>query len=305
MKFYSHGKLLISGEYLVLKGALSLAVPVNFGQTMDILETDDNSTLTWESYEYNRLWFKALYDIHTLEITYSTETKIAEKLGRILQAARQLNAGFFEKQGRVKVVVKTGFDLTWGLGSSSGLISNIALWAEVSPFALHKKVSQGSGYDVVCAQEDGPMFFKIQGESYDVQKVDFNPSFSDKIYFIYLGNKQNSDESVDKFNAGKKNFKNEIHSISCLSKEIAFAENFNDFEKAIREHEIFMSSVLQQKKLKEVRFSDLDGEVKSLGAWGGDFAMLTWRGSKQELLKYLGSKKIQTIFTFKEFVKTR
>jgi mevalonate kinase len=305
MKFYSHGKLLISGEYLVLKGAISLAAPVNFGQTLEVKVSDDNSLLTWESYEYDKLWFKAQFHIPTLKIIYSSEPRTADRLGRILKATGQLNPGFFEKHGGVKIEVRTGFDLLWGLGSSSGLISNIALWAEVSPFALHKKVSQGSGYDVVCAQEDGPVFFKIQEESYDVQKVDFNPSFSDRIYFIYLGNKQNSDESVNEFYSRKVNVRNEIEIVSKLSQEIAFAENLYDFEKAVREHEKLLSSVLQQKKLKEERFSDLDGEVKSLGAWGGDFAMLTWHRSKQELIKYLESKKIQTVFTFQELVKIR
>jgi len=305
MKFYSHGKLLISGEYLVLKGALSLAVPVNFGQTLEVTVSDDNSLLTWESYEFDRLWFKAQYDIHTLSIIYSSETRVADRLGRILKAAGQLNPGFFEQHRGVTVEVRTGFDLSWGLGSSSGLISNIALWTDVSPFELHKKVSQGSGYDVVCAQEDGPVFFKVQGESYDARKVKFNPVFRDSIYFIYLGNKQNSDESVDKFNAVKLNLSNEIERISKLSQDMAFAENPEDFENAIKEHEIIMSSVLQQKRLKEVRFPELKGEIKSLGAWGGDFAMLTWHGSKRELLHYMDSKKIQTVFAFPELIKIR
>ena len=32
----SFGKLLISGEYLILKGAKGLSIPVNFSQTLNV-----------------------------------------------------------------------------------------------------------------------------------------------------------------------------------------------------------------------------------------------------------------------------
>ena len=35
-QFYSHGKLLITGEYLVLDGAKALAVPTVFGQDLSV-----------------------------------------------------------------------------------------------------------------------------------------------------------------------------------------------------------------------------------------------------------------------------
>lgn len=34
--FYSNGKLLLSGEYAVLDGALSLAVPTKYGQLLSV-----------------------------------------------------------------------------------------------------------------------------------------------------------------------------------------------------------------------------------------------------------------------------
>lgn len=35
-RFYSHGKFLLTGEYLVLEGALALALPLKLGQTMTV-----------------------------------------------------------------------------------------------------------------------------------------------------------------------------------------------------------------------------------------------------------------------------
>ena len=40
-KFHSHGKLLISGEYVVLDGATALALPTRFGQTLEVEEIEN------------------------------------------------------------------------------------------------------------------------------------------------------------------------------------------------------------------------------------------------------------------------
>ena len=57
--FYSRGKLLLSGEYLVLKGARALALPTKLGQTLSF-EKKQSSQLIWKSLDKNGLsWFSA------------------------------------------------------------------------------------------------------------------------------------------------------------------------------------------------------------------------------------------------------
>ncbi len=56
------------------------------------------------------------------------------------------------------------FPRDWGLGSSSTLINNVAQWAQVDPFDLHFKVSNGSGYDIACANEDSPIVYSTQNQ---------------------------------------------------------------------------------------------------------------------------------------------
>jgi mevalonate kinase len=305
MRFYSHGKLLLSGEYLVLKGALSLAVPLKLGQTLEITDEAENSTLSWESYEHDQLWFSAGYRIPDLLPTQTTDKRIANKLESILKAASSLNPKFLSNKDGIRVVTRTGFSLSWGFGSSSGLISNIAWWAQIDPFELHKKVSHGSGYDVICAREDGPVFFKVLGDKFEKYKAEFDPAFKHQIFFIYLGNKQDSSVSVKNFMSLNKDFSKEIQAISSLSHSIASESNLDDFEHAIHHHEKVMASILGRKTLKKNRFPDLEGEIKSLGAWGGDFAMLTWHGTKQELRDYLAFKSIDTVLSFEELIKIR
>jgi mevalonate kinase len=54
--FYSNGKLLITGEYLVLDGAKAFALPTKFGQSL-IIEEGSNKAIQWVSYD-GSVWFE-------------------------------------------------------------------------------------------------------------------------------------------------------------------------------------------------------------------------------------------------------
>ncbi len=305
MKYYSHGKLLIAGEYLVLNGATSLTVPLTYGQSLEVKMEGSKNALTWESYERDKLWFRGKFDAKFFDIIESTDQRISEKLRVILKETIVLNPNFLDRLKSSNVRTSSEFKFHWGFGSSSTLLSNIALWAEIDPFDLHLKTSSGSGFDVVAARKNEPFFFKKKKNGYSIEKVNFNPIFKDQIYFVYLGQKQDSAISVDQFKSRKKSFRIETKLISDLSRHIASAETLVDFEYYLKEHEMIIASILKQKRIKEARFNDLDGEIKSLGAWGGDFAMMTWRDSKKKLIQYLGEKNIDTIFSFKELIKNK
>jgi mevalonate kinase len=302
MNYYSSGKLLLTGEYLILKGALALASPVRFGQSLKMVENND-PFLAWESFEKGICWFKAKFDTAFFKITETTDEKIATRLMSWLKAADVLNPGFLNGQKGKKAIVEADFNLSWGLGSSSSLLSNIAWWAEVDPFRLHKLVSNGSGYDVVSARADSPVFFRRDGEGYKTDRADFNPVFKGNLYFIYSGRKQDSAKSVEGFKNSSNLSVHEIERISDLTNQIASAKTLAEFEAYMKEHEEIISGVLKQKRLMEERFADLEGEIKSLGAWGGDFAMMTWHKTKEELKAYLKTKNIDTFFPFDEIIK--
>ena len=50
MNLYSNGKLLITGEYLVLNGAEALALPLSCGQSLNYKKTTNN-LIKWNSYD--------------------------------------------------------------------------------------------------------------------------------------------------------------------------------------------------------------------------------------------------------------
>ena len=57
---------------------------------------------------------------------------------------------------------------------------------------------------------------------------------------------------------------------------------------------------MQTKTVKEKYFSDYNGSIKSLGAWGGDFILAT-RNNKNYFLE----KGFNTVFSFSELIKNK
>jgi len=305
MKFFSRGKLLISGEYLVLKGAVALAVPLKFGQILQVGKSEKAEELRWESREYGKTWFSTTLKLPSLDIAESSDFAIAENLVKHLKAIIRLRPEFIEKMSATTVITDLEFKKEWGFGSSSGLISNLAYWADLDPFELHNKVSSGSGYDVICAREEGPVYFNVSKQGYNTEKLNLRNSVRNRIFFVYLGKKEDTAKNVDAFLAKKKSFRVEKRFVSELSRHMGDATNIEDFEYYMKEHEQIISSLLRKPPLKEGIFKDLAGEAKSLGAWGGDFAMITWNDTSKELMEYLSVKNMKTMFSFSELIKTR
>lgn len=156
--FRANGKLLLTGEYLVLKGALALALPTRFGQTMTV-ETVCTPSLQWDAYKPDAKWFSATLNPDTLAVMETDDPAKAEKLSQILQAVKTLNHNAFEQGLRFET--RLDFDPEWGLGSSSTLIANLATWADVNPYALLKMTFGGSGYDIACATAEQPIYYQL------------------------------------------------------------------------------------------------------------------------------------------------
>ena len=86
-KFKSNGKLLLTGEYLILDGALSIALPCNYGQSLVFIKNNDK-IINWKSFSSNNnLWFCALIEIENLKLIETNDQSKAEWLIEILQSS--------------------------------------------------------------------------------------------------------------------------------------------------------------------------------------------------------------------------
>jgi mevalonate kinase len=299
-KYYSNGKLLITGEYVVLDGALSLAIPTQFGQSL-IVEPIDQAQLLWKSIdEKGNCWFETEIkssDIDNLDVDNSND--IAKRLLDILKVAKKLNPSFLEKTQGFKITTKLDFKKDWGLGTSSTLISNIAQWAKIDPYTLLKMTFGGSGYDIACAQHDNPITYQIKHNQPIVNEVSFNPTFHEHLYFIYLNKKQNSREGIAQYRLNPTNKNIPINEINAITKDMISCNSLSEFESLLTNHELIVSQLINQDPIKERYFNDFNGSIKSLGAWGGDFILATSQSNPESYFKNRG---FETIIPFQEMI---
>lgn len=301
--FYSNGKLLLSGEYLVLKGAEAIALPLKLGQDLRInsVPTELSPILEWKSYENEFLWFEMRANLNDLNLIESTDLLIADRLLKILQEARKINEDFLTATKKVTVSTLLNFDRSFGFGSSSTLISNIAEWANIGPYALLEKTFGGSGYDIACAKSNGPIIFSLHNQLPKIKPIVFNPDFSSNLYFVYLGNKQSSAKAIKDFKKADQR-KEEVQEITEISRQLIKVSSLPEFQELIVEHESILSKILEKPILKH-RFTDFEGEMKSLGAWGGDFMLAASKISFEEAKKYFQQKGLTIIFKYKDLIK--
>ena len=302
--YYGHGKLLLTGEYFVLDGAKSLALPTRMGQQMNVSYTrSNNPKLFWKGVDVdNKVWFEAVFELWHFNLVDNASEE-ALILQRILRQARKQNIHFLRDDMDVHVETVLEFPLNWGLGSSSTLLYNIAQWAYISPFELQDKIFEGSGYDIACAQSMGPIIYSKNTNGPTWKSVTFSPLFKDKLYFVYLNKKKNSRDAISYYKSLENDNRSEIiKKINEITKRVHESLDLREFEDCLFEHENLLSQALKISKIKDDLFSDYWGAVKSLGAWGGDFVLVTSDRSENETRAYFSSKGFNTLLTYSEMI---
>jgi mevalonate kinase len=301
--FYSHGKLLLSAEYAVLDGALALALPTKFGQSLTVepnLENYEN-TVRWKSISnVGVVWFEAEFTIDTnLKISTTNTSEIALRLVQVLEALQQLNPTLFEAQKGHIITSTLEFPENWGLGSSSTLINNLAQWAQVDAFKLLELTFGGSGFDIACAQQDSGILYQLNDGKPSIKPVDFLPPFMDALFFVHRNQKQNSRDGITSYKRHTKNQTLDFSELNRLTLDLLNSSTLKTFESLIEQHEHYVSKLIQHPPLKEELFSDYEGAIKSLGAWGGDFFLAT---GNTESMDYFKSKGYTTVVPFSEMI---
>jgi len=295
--FYSNGKLLLTGEYAVLDGALSLALPTKKGQLLTI-ETLNEPKLIWRSLDADRtVWFEGQFLLPDLKST--SKNPIADALVTILKTTQELAPNFLTGKEGYKVTTSLDFPRNWGLGSSSTLINNIANWAKVDAYKLLDLSFGGSGYDIACAKHPEPITYQLTTEKRIVKPVCFKPKFSKHLYFVYLNKKQNSREGIAHYRTNKTNLQSVISKISAITKLMLNCDSLITFQALMEHHETTISKLIQLPTVKDRVFSDFEGAIKSLGAWGGDFVLAA---SKTDPSNYFASKGFTTIISYQKMI---
>jgi mevalonate kinase len=299
--FYSNGKLLITGEYLVLDGAKAFALPTKFGQKL-IVEASEGQIIHWKSYDSDgSIWFEDTIPFASIirNERFDDAKNIKNTLIEILHEAYLINSDFITSSNGYTISTELTFPKLWGLGTSSTLINNVAQWLQIDAFELLKKSFGGSGYDLACAQNNSPIVYQLVNEKPVVEKVNFKPAFTDKIFFVYLNKKQNSKAAIASYYGKQGNIQNVMETINSITKRVIEAITLKEFALNLQNHEIELSNILELLTVKEALFPDFDGVIKSLGAWGGDFVMSI---SKENPTDYFKTKGFEVVIPYDEMI---
>ncbi len=300
-QFHANGKFLLTGEYLVLKGALALALPLKLGQSMTV-ETVCIPSLQWDAHQPRGPWFSVTLNQENLVNFSTNDPEKAMRLSRILQAVKQLKPKAFEGND-LKFTTRLDFDPNWGLGSSSTLIANLARWANVNPYELLKLTFGGSGYDIACATAEQPIYYQLVDDQPKVEIIDFNPPFADHLFFVYQGQKQSSSKEIKAFleKANPIDLQKDIEAVSEISRAVPKCESLDEFALLMQCHERIIARCIGQEPVQK-RFPDFEGVLKSLGAWGGDFILAATEWTENQVKEYFKEKGLEVIFGYQEMV---
>jgi len=299
--YRSNGKLLLTGEYVVLDGALSLALPTTLGQRLTV-EKNKTSQLKWTSIDHDgSIWFESEIDIATIlsQEPLKTDNAILKRLIQILRAVLSQNPNALDAHQGLSITATLEFNRSWGLGSSSTLINNLAYWANVDAFQLLKDTFGGSGYDIACAQNDTSILYRRNHSKPSIEAVDFHPKFSDQLYFVYLNAKQDSRQGIAKYRSLNKANKTTIERITSITQDMFVCDSLDAFEGLLTAHEVIISELIGQPPIKQQLFPDYNGAIKSLGAWGGDFILVSGTTHPKA---YFNSKGYRTIFRYSDLI---
>ena len=299
MLFKSNGKILLTSEYLVLDGAKAIALPSKLTQDLYV-EQCDKEIIEWQGIdEKGNVWYEENFYLKNNELVYSAEkNNTSEKL--LLLFNHILKTREAKDILGNKFSTKLNFKREWGLGTSSTFVNNLAKWANIDPYRLLFSAFKGSGYDIACCDVNNPIIFEKKQNSINVKNITFNPPFIENIFLIHLDKKQNTQTSITNYLRTKSEKNDLIKRINLISEEMLQCKNLNHFEDLIVEHESIISQAISQEPIQKLTFNDYNlGKIKSLGAWGGDFILVT---SKNNDLSYFNNKGFETILKLSDLV---
>ncbi len=307
--FRSNGKILLTSEYFIMDGAPGIALPLKVGQEMRVsYKPNFEPHILVKSYNQNReLWFSAKYDIWQFRIVESSDAFRAELIQKIFKSCRKYNTHFLYESTNVILEHYLDFPYDWGLGSSSTLITNIARFARVNAFNILAETLGGSGFDLACATENGPILYtKINREANWSSLSLANWTFTNQLFFVYLGRKQSSQEGINYYRANV----SESDKVAAkaflmeLTTAILNCTDLNEFIALLTKHEQFIAEKLKLPRVADLMFADFPGLVKSCGAWHGDFVLVaTDKLNYSEVLNYFKQKNLNVVIPFNELVK--
>ena len=156
--------------------------------------------------------------------------------------------------------------------------------------------------DIASAYAEGPVLYQLGDESIRIDEVYFNPPFKDNLYFLHLGKKQDSSLAVAEYKTKSKAQPSLLDQVSKITEAMVSCKKASEFQLLIEAHEDLIGKHIDRAPIKHSLFPDFKGSIKSLGAWGGDFALVCSEAPATQVKSYFAEKGYSTLLPYTELV---
>lgn len=279
--FFSHGKVLLCGEYAVLAGVEALALPVHLGQGLKVWEvpTQGNSKIIWQSLDlHGKSWFDCRIDSEIMHVHEASDDEIAKTLIHIFREIKTKNPDYFDHK-TIRLETNVEFNRAWGLGTSSTLVSLLNRWSGANAFALQQAGFGGSGYDVAVGLTGKPLVYWLENEEPNWEPWKLDSNLTNHWYLAFPGHKMNSRESLKSLKGKLLEMQQDtlfLQQLSACIQTIKHPRSIPLLEAMLEMWQALISQYLGIPKA----YDDLGikpsqgGLCKWLGAWGGDVLLV-------------------------------
>lgn len=302
--YYKHGKLLLIGEYFVLDGATALAVPTRRGQRFTVSgpEAAPPTELHWIMVDHSGTETRRIVLPRDAWTTVTpSQDPVTDRLRQLFRAAEELRPGCTAVLPGSRIRCELEFPADWGLGSSSTLVGFLAEHLGVNAYALLERTFGGSGYDLACADATGPLLYQRDGTSPKLQEYDWSPEWLGTTYFVHLNRKQNSRQALELYQTSDVD-EETLWEANQDARLLLQASHLRAAARVVTGYERLVADVLGLTPVREEYFSDFDGEIKSLGAWGGDFIWALTERPGEYVRDYFNERGYPTVVGWNEMV---
>ncbi len=298
---FSHGKIILFGEYAVLEGNDAVCVPLATGQKLEI-EKNEHQKIFWQWTYKDMIIADFILDLQNLQPHEVREGDPAWAADLITAIRKQNNLFLTDSGYNIRFINQFPHD--WGLGSSSATIASLCRIAGADPYIVNDQVMGGSGADIACTDKENWFVYRKNNSFPQTWLIPFRFPFKQHVVFVYSGQKQATAEHLKQIK--KRSERKPFHAseINSLVYQSFSSNNVAQFVSCIQKHEQIISVQTGHSPLG-TKFPDFSGQIKSLGAWGGDFFMAVCSEDQSDVKNYFRQKGFGLCFTWDELVTSK
>ena len=281
--YFAPGKIMITGEYLVMNGFECLAVPTKLGQWMHVWEFETPKGLSdfimYQAKDLNEnIWFETKILLPNFEIVDPAQVENIQ-VDRLVGILKMADGEFWQvgKSYRIETVLE--FDRTSGLGSSSTLVKLFSDYLNVDPLKIQFDIFGGSGYDVAIAKFQKPLIYWLTEDDSHWKYWKLDGSLTENWYVVFYGQKTDSRASLSGVQDALNDIAEDDFYTAQFDKILEMSKSATDMsslESSLEMYQMLLSQALflpttyDLLGIKPVN----KGLCKWLGAWGGDMLLI-------------------------------